>query len=80
MYEKSVSIIDNLKIIMYTGFRLYGFRIYGLFGFISVIWSMVNQMLVLNFADIYSFRLYGQLYQDKTEDHISETWCILNTI
>ena len=24
--------------------------IYGLFGFISVIWSMVNQILVLNFS------------------------------
>ena len=59
----------------YTGSRLYGLRIYGLFGFISVIWSMVNQILVLNFSDIWSFRLYGQLYQDKTVDHISETRC-----
>jgi len=60
----------------YTGFRLlYGLRIYGLFGFISVIWSMVNQILELNFSDIWSFRLYGQLYQDKTVDHISETRC-----
>ena len=58
---------------MYTVFRLYGLRIYGLFGFISVIWSMVNQVLVVNFSDTWSFRLYGQLYQDKTVDHISET-------
>ena len=36
---------------------------------------MVNQILVLNFSDIWSFRLYGQLYQDKTVDHISETRC-----
>ena len=62
----------------YTGFRLYGLPIYGLFGFISVIWSMVNQILVLNFSDIWSFRLYGQLYQDKTVDHISETRCTLS--
>ena len=58
-----------------TGFRLCGLRIYGLLGFISVIWSMVNQILVVNFSDIWSFRLYGQLYQDKTVDHISETRC-----
>ena len=38
----------------YTGFRLYGLRIYGLFGYISVIWSMVNHILVLNFSDIWS--------------------------
>ena len=38
---------------------------------------MVNQILVLNFSDIWSFRLYGQLYQDKTMDHISETQCIM---
>ena len=37
---------------------------------------MVYQILVLNFSDIWSFRLYGQLYQDKTVDHISETRCI----
>ena len=61
----------------YTGFRLYGIRIYGLFGFISVIWSMVNQILVLIFLDIWSFRLYGQLYQDTTVDIISETWCTM---
>ena len=36
---------------------------------------MVNQILVLNFSDVWSFRLYGQLYQDKTVDHISETRC-----
>ena len=36
---------------------------------------MVYQILVLNFSDIWSFRLYGQLYQDKTVDHISETRC-----
>ena len=60
----------------YTVFRLYDLRIYGLFGFISVIWSMVNPILVLNFLDIWSFRLYGQLYQDKTVDHISETRCM----
>ena len=36
---------------------------------------MVNQILVLNFSDILSFRLYGQLYQDRTVDHISETLC-----
>ena len=59
----------------YTGFRLYGLRIYGLIGFILVIWSMVNQILVLNFSDIWSFWLYGQLYQDKTVDHVSETRC-----
>ena len=59
----------------YTGFRLYGLWIYGLFGFISVIWSMVNQILVVNFSDIWSFWLYGQLYQDKTVDHISESRC-----
>ena len=47
---------------IYTGLRLYGLRIYGLFGFISVIWTMVNQILVLNFLDIWSFWLYGQLY------------------
>ena len=64
------------KVSNYTGFWLYGLRIYGLFGIISVIWSMVNQILGLNFSDIWSFRLYGQLYQDKTVDHISETWCI----
>ena len=28
----------------YTGFRFYGLRMYGLFDFISVIWSMVNQI------------------------------------
>ena len=54
----------------YTGFRLYGLWIYGLFGFISVIGSMVYQILVLNFSDIWSFRLYGQLYQDITVDYI----------
>ena len=61
--------------VKYTGFWLYGLRIYGLFGFILVIWSMINQILVLNFSDKWSFRLYGQLYQDKTVDHISETRC-----
>ena len=55
--------------VKYTGFWLYGLRIYGLFGFILVIWSMINQILVLNFSDIWSFRLYGQLCQDKTVDH-----------
>ena len=59
----------------YTGFRLYGHWIYGLYGFILVIYSMVNHILILNFMDIWSFRLYGQLYQDKTVDHISETRC-----
>ena len=54
-----------------------GFRLYGLIGFILVIWSMVNQILVLNFSDIWSFWLYGQLYQDKTVDHITETRCII---
>ena len=34
---------------------------------------MINQILVLNFSDIWSFWLYGQLHQDKTLDHISET-------
>ena len=61
--------------VIYTRFRFYGLRIYGLFGFILVIWSMVNQILVLNFSDIWSFRLYGRLYRDKTVDHISETRC-----
>ena len=66
----------------YTGFRLYGLRIYGLFGFISVIWSMVNHILVLIFSNIWSFWLYGQIYQDKTVDHTSETRCtyILSTV
>ena len=36
---------------------------------------MVNLILVQHFSDIWSFRLYGQLYQDKTVDHISETQC-----
>ena len=58
-----------------TGFWLYGLRIYGLFDQFSLTWLMVNQILVLNFSDIWSFRLYGQLYQDKTVDHISETRC-----
>ena len=49
--------------------------LYGLFGFILVIWLMVNHILVLNFSDIWSFRLYGQLNQDKTVDHISKTRC-----
>ena len=35
----------------YTGFWFYGLRIYGLFGFILVIWSMVNQ---------YSIQLKGE--------------------
>ena len=60
-----------------TGFWFYGLQIYGLFGNILVIWSMVNQILVLNFSDIWSFWLYGQLYQDKTVDHIAETRCSL---
>ena len=56
---------------------VFGYMVF--FGFISVIWSMVNHMLVLNFSAIRSFQLYGQpgqLYQDKTVDHISETRCI----
>ena len=64
------------EVLKYTGFRLYGLRIYGLSGFISLIWSMVNQILVLNFSDIWTFQLYGQLYQDKMVYHISETRCI----
>ena len=36
---------------------------------------MVNQILVIHFSDIWSFRLYGQLYHNKSVDHISETWC-----
>ena len=43
----------------HTWFRLYAVRIYGLFCFISVIWSMVNQILVLIFFDIW-WTLPGQ--------------------
>ena len=35
----------------FTGFRLYGLRINGLFGFVSVIWSMDNPILVLNLVE-----------------------------
>ena len=61
--------------VLYTGFRLYGLRIYGLVGLISVI--LVKGQSDFKILDIWSFRLYGQLYQDKTVDHISEIRCTM---
>ena len=47
--------------------------------FLALFWSYGQwQILVINFSNIWSFRLYGQLYQDKTVDHKSETRCSHN--
>ena len=51
----------------YTEFR------YNVFGY--MVFLALFQILVLNFSDIWSFRLYDQLYQDKTVDYISEIRC-----
>ena len=53
------------EVLKYTGFRLYGLRIYS---FISLIWSMVNQILVLNFSDIWTFQLQG------VQQLVSQLW------
>ena len=58
----------------YTGFRLYGLRRYGMV--FLALFQLYGHILVLSFSNIWSFWLYGQLYQDKTVDHISETRCI----
>ena len=42
--------IDRKK---YTQFRLYGLRIYGLFGQFSLIWSMINHILVIHLSDLF---------------------------
>ena len=76
IYFQSLNVQTIAQEEKYTVTKYTKFRLYGLFGFFPVIWSMVNHILVLNISDIWSFCLYGQLCQDKTVDHISETWCM----
>ena len=59
---------------IYTRLRLYGLRIDGLFGYISVIWSLENVFLIWNFRNMVILDIWS-VFAGPHVDHISGTEC-----